>query len=1369
MITFGTDVADLILQRTLYDNTLGLNSSIERMTTGFKVNHAKDNAANYSIITDLNKEISSMLQVQQNAGDGLALLQTAQGGLEEIEELLQRLRALATQASNGNYSVESRDAMQAEADQIIEQIAQIRETMEYNGLNLYSTPADGGTEVTSIGTAAVNRLVKAAKVNNTTYDMYPAGAGANTGITTESPVFTPVSAFHSTNQPAKTTSTETSASTKAGSSIEGAEDFAGNASKTLTIDGVQYTVKNKVATSQSLSYIKDTSTGEITFIGNDFEIHGQSDVSHNILINGSRNYVYGGNLSDTITLVGSNCYSNYIYGGDGDDTFDNMTASNIVYGEAGNDTIYIKGSTTFYGDIGNDTIYIEGSGATAYGSEGDDIFYISGKDHGIYGEGGEDSFYLSSDTTRVNIDGGNGTNYIEDNGIGNVTSNVPGATAFSVDFAAKETKELTINNIKYTVTNSSSLAGTFLYSIDYSTGEITFTSSNFKIYGEENKAHNVYIKSPTSSFYGGNLADTIKVYRADEIHGNGGNDIITISAYTDVYGGDGDDVINITSGERNVIYTGNGNDTINMNGDSGSYINMGNGDDTINLTGVAKNSVIIGGKGTNILNGGTLTNGVTTNFEELSDNTGVIELKASEVKNIVINGIEYTITNRINYDNALAYKYNPVTREITFGGAGVSITGQADKEHNVILYGTGTFFYGGNMNDTIKDYSYASLLYGRDGNDKIYMYGVNTKGYGNNGDDYLVNNGSAIAIEGGAGNDTIVLNKGCSSVKGGAGDDTYTINAGSVISDESGNNIYNINADDTSVTGGTGDDTFYINGNNNIVNGAAGNDYYVITGSNNESVGGTGTNYYIDIGQSNSFVNVFLDPNSRQLIFSYQGEVQNFTIDGKTYTVTNNAAGSNTLNYSFNPNTGIVGILGSQFTIDAEFNQAANLEIRGDNNVINGSSLADNISVEQGSNNVINGLSGNDNLTAESENNSLNGGDGDDTITINASTNLAVTGGAGDDTINVNSDNNTNIDAGEGNNRIVVEGSQNNISADDGNNTITINADSNTVNAGDGANRFVVSSSSNTITAGSGANIIGIQGNNNNLTAQNASGTINIYGNENTLTNTRGENDVVIEGNRNNYTTTLGDKDITVKGDNNELLTGSGDDEFDVRGDGNNIESTAGENEFTIRGDGNTIQGGSDIDDISINGDNNTANGGDSSDAFMISSGNNNTVDGEAGERNTMINNGVNTIYSNVVDITPRPFEVNIKVDIGSGVDKFISTEISFNLFDFSVDFSSQEGALESLEDIDNLLNDVQDQLLNIGTTINRLDSVLEAQILKINNLISTRSTLRDADVAEESSNFIKYRILQEASATLMSTSRNLKTESVLGLLQRLN
>ena len=167
----------------------------------------------------------------------------------------------------------------------------------------------------------------------------------------------------------------------------------------------------------------------------------------------------------------------------------------------------------------------------------------------------------------------------------------------------------------------------------------------------------------------------------------------------------------------------------------------------------------------------------------------------------------------------------------------------------------------------------------------------------------------------------------------------------------------------------------------------------------------------------------------------------------------------------------------------------------------------------------------------------------------------------------------------------------------------------------------------------------------------------------------------------------------------------------------------------------------------------------------MVSNGNNNTIDGEGGARNTLIDNGNNTQYTNAVDITPRPFEVNIKVDIGSGSDKYISTQISFNLFDFSVDFSSSESARESLELIDDMLKTVDEQLLNIGTTINRLESVLESQSSKLENMISFRSTMRDSDIAEESSNYIKYQILQQASATLMSASRNMKAENVLGLL----
>ena len=86
-----------------------------------------------------------MLQVQQNTEDGIALLQTAEGGLEEVQKLLERLRDLAAQASNGTYDAETREAMQAEADQILEQISQIRESIKYDNQNLYFHYSHGNT------------------------------------------------------------------------------------------------------------------------------------------------------------------------------------------------------------------------------------------------------------------------------------------------------------------------------------------------------------------------------------------------------------------------------------------------------------------------------------------------------------------------------------------------------------------------------------------------------------------------------------------------------------------------------------------------------------------------------------------------------------------------------------------------------------------------------------------------------------------------------------------------------------------------------------------------------------------------------------------------------------------------------------------------------------------------------------------------------------------------------------------------------------------------------------------------------------------------------------------------------------------------
>ena len=139
-----------------------------------------------------------------------------------------------------------------------------------------------------------------------------------------------------------------------------------------------------------------------------------------------------------------------------------------------------------------------------------------------------------------------------------------------------------------------------------------------------------------------------------------------------------------------------------------------------------------------------------------------------------------------------------------------------------------------------------------------------------------------------------------------------------------------------------------------------------------------------------------------------------------------------------------------------------------------------------------------------------------------------------------------------------------------------------------------------------------------------------------------------------------------------------------------------------------------------------------------------------------MINFANTTNSSNVYDVTPRPFELNLKVGIGYDDSSIISTNISFNPIFLEVDLSSQESALKSLASIDDCLKSVNEQLVNIGSVINRLESVLEEQSIKLENMISSRSTLRDTDIARESSRYIQQQILQQANATLLSTANQI-------------
>ena len=904
MITFGSDVADLILQRTLGENALGLNNSINRMTTGYKVNHAKDNAAGYSIITDLSKKISSMLQVQQNTEDGIALLQTAEGGLEEIQKLLERLRDLATQASNETYDADAREAMQAEADEILEQIEQIRNVTSYNGKNLFEIEQNSNTPVS--------------RLSSSVRSSYPLALMSSRVMSISDE-----------------------------DTVSGAFDFSSGETKTVTIDGVSYTVTNNASVSASLSYTKDKSTGVLTISANKMTIKGQADVAHNLVINGSSNTVYGGDKNDSLALANANNVNNKLYGGAGDDTFTSVVSDsyNSFYGGDGDDTFNVYGNTGVFAEAGNDVINLNynissSSNVSSYGGDGDDTFNINGNSWYCYGNSGEDTFNIKSGVQNTFVDGGGGTNAINDHGTNTIKINVPNANAYSEFFVAGETKIITVNGKEYTITNTASNDNkNLVYSIKGDT--IEFQGTYFKITGNSEQSHNVKLLSQRMTFTGGNLNDTIIVAntaRYAAVYGGSGDDYIENNA-ADVYmwGQDGNDKIINNGANSCLIFGGNGDDTVEITKGTGHYLDAGDGNDNVTVLGSASNATIYGGAGKNTITNKSGNNIGISGFGD-ADNCSAIVINPSASKTVTINGVSYSLVNQSSdRTSVVLYNYNSVSGETSFWGSYVDVHGKTDNiAYNVVVSGAYNNCYGGELDDKLTAKGWVVSLHGKSGNDTLIQNSYWAKTYGGKGDDTIIANKNGSYIYGEAGNDTITINVETSNeIDGGTGDDTYNINASCAPKDTDGNNVYNIDADNCNITGGMGNDTFYVNGNNNTVNGAGGDDYFVINSKGSNTIdGATGDNYYVDNSDGNATLcNVVSDPNSGMLQFSSIGEEKSFIIDGKKYTVKNSTTlgtsqAANSLKYSYNATTGKITVDGSNFTITSD-DSACNLAVKG--------------------------------------------------------------------------------------------------------------------------------------------------------------------------------------------------------------------------------------------------------------------------------------------------------------------------------------------------------------------------------------------------------------------------------------------------------
>ncbi|PUA97576.1 flagellin [Acidovorax sp. 107] len=177
--TINTNVASLTAQRNLGMSQASLNTSIQRLSSGLRINSAKDDAAGLAISERFTSQIRGLNQAVRNANDGISLAQTAEGALASSGNILQRVRELAVQSANATNSASDRQALNAEVNQLTSELDRIAKTTDFNGRKLL----DGSFTSAAFQVGAnANQTITATSSNFSTsaYGNYRVGATAAT-------------------------------------------------------------------------------------------------------------------------------------------------------------------------------------------------------------------------------------------------------------------------------------------------------------------------------------------------------------------------------------------------------------------------------------------------------------------------------------------------------------------------------------------------------------------------------------------------------------------------------------------------------------------------------------------------------------------------------------------------------------------------------------------------------------------------------------------------------------------------------------------------------------------------------------------------------------------------------------------------------------------------------------------------------------------------------------------------------------------------------------------------------------------------------------------------------------------------------------
>jgi len=164
-LTINTNLASMIVQSNLESATAALNKSIERMTTGYRINSAADDAAGYAVATKMDTKLSSIDVCQDNVAMGSSLLSTLSSNYDLITTHLQRIRDLTEEAANGTYGIDALNAIKAEIGARWDEIGRISENTEFNGIVLTNGTQTAGVSIRcGVGTTANDVILLASDI-----------------------------------------------------------------------------------------------------------------------------------------------------------------------------------------------------------------------------------------------------------------------------------------------------------------------------------------------------------------------------------------------------------------------------------------------------------------------------------------------------------------------------------------------------------------------------------------------------------------------------------------------------------------------------------------------------------------------------------------------------------------------------------------------------------------------------------------------------------------------------------------------------------------------------------------------------------------------------------------------------------------------------------------------------------------------------------------------------------------------------------------------------------------------------------------------------------------------------------------------------